>query len=203
MTIYKPAQSSDDAHLEVVETPSFYLASMSIPLGGTAVDDYRNGGFRFPVPILSGTTIASAKMTLRASGSSAAVCNFRIKGDDADDSVTFSTWPNYVGRTRTTAFVDWSPTAWTIGLDYDSPDITSIVQEIVNRVGFTNHLTIFIENIATSFGFRNCVSYDSSTVNCARLEIITSVPGPTMDQIMRGGKWFNGGTFQGFWLGWR
>jgi hypothetical protein len=27
--------------------------------------------------------------------------------------------------------------------------------------------------------------------------------GPTMDQIMKHGKWFNGGTYQGFWLGWR
>jgi len=29
------------------------------------------------------------------------------------------------------------------------------------------------------------------------------ISGPTMDQIMKHGKWFNGGTFQGFWLGWR
>jgi len=27
--------------------------------------------------------------------------------------------------------------------------------------------------------------------------------GPTMDQIMRGCKWFNGGSFQGMYLGWR
>ena len=32
---------------------------------------------------------------------------------------------------------------------------------------------------------------------------VTGSSGPTMDQIMRNGKWFNGGTYQGFWLGWR
>jgi hypothetical protein len=27
--------------------------------------------------------------------------------------------------------------------------------------------------------------------------------GPTMDQLMRAGKWFSGGIFKGCWLGWR
>jgi hypothetical protein len=32
---------------------------------------------------------------------------------------------------------------------------------------------------------------------------VTGPGGPTMLDIMRHGKWFGGGTFQGFWLGWR
>jgi len=41
---------------------------------------------------------------------------------------------------------------------------------------------------------------------CYMQDFLASLPvpsGPTMDQIMRGCKWFNGGSFQGMYLGWR
>lgn len=34
-------------------------------------------------------------------------------------------------------------------------------------------------------------------------DIIPPIVGPTMDQVMRGCKWFGSGTFQGMYLGWR
>jgi len=41
-------------------------------------------------------------------------------------------------------------------------------------------------------------------VTTTKLAYITAnAPGPTMDQVMRGCKWFNGGSFQGMYLGWR
>jgi hypothetical protein len=78
----------------------------------------------------------------------------RMYGEDADTSAAWSTYANYAGRTRTTAFVDWAVqlNGWgrpgDIGENTDDlPEITSIVQEIVDRDGWAsgNDLSIFLQ----------------------------------------------------------
>ena len=209
MTIYKPAQSSDDCTMIVYEIPfDVTLNGTSLIFGsGAGAADYV--GIRFTaVNIPQGSTITSAKITFRASSSeSGAMSALRIEGEDTDNALTFTTAAfgpgGYISRPRTTAYVNWTPGAWVNGSDYDSLDISTIIKEIVDRPGWVSGNNIVLLIGPGGSNHRDCVSYDSSTVNCARLEIITTAPGPTMDQIMKHGKWFNGGTFQGFWLGWR
>jgi len=201
MAIFRPGQSSDDGELMIVETPVFNYTNPGINVGGPPGDFYADGGFRFINVTVPAGTITSAKITFRAGATNAAVCNLRIKGHDVNNSATFSTWGDFVTRVRTTEFVNWTPTAWVATSDYDTPDISTIIQEIVDRPGWVsgNNLTIFAEHVSGLM--RYIRSYDGDTVNCARLEIIATPPGPT--RVMRHMKWFSGGTFQGFWLGWR
>lgn len=59
--------------------------------------------------------------------------NLRIYGNDVDSAVDFNIPNNdIVGRTYTTAGVDWIDTNLPHGWN-DSPDITPVVQEIVDR----------------------------------------------------------------------
>jgi hypothetical protein len=58
-----------------------------------------------------------------------------VKGEDVDDSATFSTKADFDGRTRTTASVDIDTITAEDALWY-SYDIKTIIQEIVNRAGW-------------------------------------------------------------------
>ncbi|MGK2966024.1 MAG: hypothetical protein ACSLFM_10530 [Tepidiformaceae bacterium] len=94
-------------------------------------------GLRFQgVAIPADATIQEAHLSLF-------VPNFQdepdvvIHGVDADNTGTFTTGANDIsGRPRTTANVAWASTD--LGGDgvFDSPDLTSIVQEIVDRAGW-------------------------------------------------------------------
>lgn len=90
------------------------------------------------ITIPKGSTIDSA--TLRW------VCKFTapkssqpfatIRGDDEDNSATFSTEANFDNRPRTDASVVYEIPAVTINVPYDTPDLKTIIQEIVDRPGW-------------------------------------------------------------------
>jgi hypothetical protein len=72
---------------------------------------------------------------------------WKIEGEDADNPATFSTYADFIARVRTTANVSWINSAASYPPDYyTSPDISSIIQEIVNRGGWAsgNHIAIFM-----------------------------------------------------------
>lgn len=97
--------------------------------------------------IPSGVTILEAylKPTCRTSDASTGVKS-RLRGEKDINPATFSTYANYDARTRTTAQIDWDDIpSWTLGTQYQSPDIKTIIQEIINLVGWTsgNPIVIF------------------------------------------------------------
>jgi hypothetical protein len=67
----------------------------------------------------------------------------------------------------TNATVAWTPPVWTTageaGIDQQTPNIASIIQEIVDRAGWVagNSMALFI----TGFGERAAVAYDGDVVN--------------------------------------
>jgi len=68
--------------------------------------------------------------------------NFTIYGEDVDNAQAYTTANNNIGsRPTTTAMVNWSPPNWTgvwdQGPAQETPDISSILQEIVDRPGYT------------------------------------------------------------------
>lgn len=109
------------------------------------------GGMRFPnILIKRGATVVSAYLTLNCRpGASATVVRSRISAEDVDDAVVFAN--NVVAfdarwAARTTARVAWDAIpAWTANVDYNSPDIAAVIQEIVNRAGWVpgNAIVIF------------------------------------------------------------
>lgn len=150
---------------------------------------YRNKagtGMRFTnSTIPKGSTITSAyfTMTCYVSRSNTTV-NSKIHGEDVDDAAQFSNLADYQGRPRTTAEVNWdSIPAWTLDTEYNSPEIKTIIQEIIDRAGWSsgNALVIFWDdhddrsthNDDTN---REGYSYDGSSTKAPKLHIEYTEP---------------------------
>lgn len=124
-------------------------------------------GLRFKnLNIPQGVTILKAYIQFtcdeRKSGSTSVV----IKGHDVNNSVAFTTsYYNVSSRTKTSASVEWNNiSAWnTVGAATSkerTPELKSIVQEIVNRRGFTTSSAMTF--IITGTGKRTAESYNGS-----------------------------------------
>ncbi len=116
-------------------------------------------GLRFQdIPIAKNTVIVSAKLTFTADEAHSGTTSFTIKGQKSENAAAFTTTTNDITNTaagkrpRTTASIPWSAastpalTSWVVDSTYDSPDITTIIQEIVNQGTWAadNDLALFI-----------------------------------------------------------
>jgi hypothetical protein len=84
-------------------------------------------------------------------------------GEAQDNPGTFTTSTrNISSRVKTSASVGWSPPPWTVlnqaGVDQRTPNITAIVQEIINRTGWSAGNSIVV--IIGGTGTRTAKAYD-------------------------------------------
>jgi len=81
--------------------------------------------------------------------SSGTTPQLKIRAEALDDATAFAATPNNLtARTKTTAKATWTITdAWSVGVHYPSPDLSAVIQEVVNRPGWAygNAINIFIE----------------------------------------------------------
>ncbi len=110
-------------------------------------------GFRFTLAgIPKNAVISNAKVDLNPRlNSTNTVCRARILAEATDDAakLTNNTEWDTAFAAATTAKVDWNPVpAWTQDSISSTPDISAIVQEIVDRSGWAagNHIQIFIDD---------------------------------------------------------
>ncbi len=119
-------------------------------------------GLRFNgLNIPQGASIQNAYVQFRADESTSVPTFLSIEGEATDDAPTFiNSRYNISSRARTSASVPWTPAPWTRadeGPDQRTPDITSIVQEIVSRPGWASGQSLAIiisgtgERVAESF----------------------------------------------------
>lgn len=106
--------------------------------------------FRFQdIRLGDNITIESAYLYLKASTLNYGSPELIIDGDDTDSSIAPTSHADYDGKSRTTAQVTWDfATTWVNGTFYSTPDIKSIIQEIIDRPSWAseNDLTIFIRD---------------------------------------------------------
>ena len=127
------------------------------------------------IAIPQGATIISAKITVKcAASTNTGVANINIYGNNVDDATAIPSLAAYNAAAVTTALTNWVITSWTVGTVYDSPDITNVIQEIVNRAGWAsgNALQILIKNngSATS-SVKAFTSYNTTPASSALLTI--------------------------------
>lgn len=103
-------------------------------------------------------------------------CSLAIQGEDADDSRTFNTlYRDISGRNRTVSTVSWIAPRWArkgqCAGSEQTTDLKTIVQEIINRPGWTqgNSLSFIITGLG--LGKRTAVSYDTSFQKASRLVV--------------------------------
>ena len=92
--------------------------------------------------------------------------DLEIRGQDDDNATTFtSSTGNISSRPTTGNVVSWAPPPWTstgaAGSDQRTPDISAIIQEIVNRTGWVANNSLVI--IITGSGERTAESYNGSS----------------------------------------
>jgi hypothetical protein len=144
--------------------------------------NYKRGcGMRWTnITIPQGATISSAYLKLCCLGTyTVNTVRSKIRGDDEDNASTFSDLADFDGRPRTTAIVYWDNIPpWDDGVWYTSPDIKTVIQEIIDRPGWSsgNSLAIFWDDFdnrsdQTMYCTRAGYSYNSSPANAPELEV--------------------------------
>ena len=106
-------------------------------------------------------------MDEQSTGSSIALT---VEGEAVDDAAPFGS----VGsRARTTASVLWSPAPWATvgeaGPNQRTPSLVPIIQEIVNRPGWTSGNALVI--VITGSGKRTAEAYDGDNTAAALLHV--------------------------------
>jgi len=132
-------------------------------------------GLRFTgMNIPPGAAIESASIQFTVDEESTGACVLSIKGENADDSPSFTSASNNVSnRVTTTAEVTWEPAEWptvgAAGADQETPDLSAIIQEIVNRPGYTQSSAITI--IIAGSGERTAEAYEGDAGSAALLTV--------------------------------
>ena len=172
--------SSDDAH----------QSGASMDLTGTTwalTAEDRWGGLRFTgVTIGQGDTIDAASVSLEVISASFDDADFDIYGEDVDDAATFTTTNNDIsGRTLTTAKVTWTATAMGTGIKA-SPDIKTVIQEIVDRAGWASGNDIVIIFDCLTNANARFASWDHATQAAPSISIDYTAGGATFEQSVAG-----------------
>ncbi len=143
------AAGNDDAE-ERISDGDMYRDSTDLEM---SYDSYHGGlqivGMRFTnVAIPQGATINSAYIEFETDETDSGTANLVIYGEDNDTSNQFANNSgNISSRTPTSASVNWNPSAWnSVNELHQTPDIGSIIKEIVDRPGWSsgNNLVIMI-----------------------------------------------------------
>jgi K319-like protein len=132
-------------------------------------------GLRFAgISIPKGATIQAAYIQFQAKETQSEPTNLLIRGQAADNAADFTkTRFNVSSRPRTSASVPWSPSPWTtvgeaVG-PQRTPDLSAIVQEIVNRTGWSSGNALVF--IITGTGHRTADAFEGNAAGAARLHI--------------------------------
>jgi hypothetical protein len=184
--------SSDDA--EETSSGSVNLTSSDLELVEDA--SIQTVGIRFRTIIIpKSSQIINAYIQFQVDELSSVSTSLTIWGEAQDNPATFTTTNhNISSRSKTFAAVAWSPPPWTVegqaGVDQRSPDLSAIIQEIVNRSGWSEGNSLVI--IVGGSGVRTAEAYDGSHAGAPLLHIeyipysnmtptatTTSTPSPT------------------------
>jgi len=171
------AQGSDDA--EEASSGSVSLSSSDLELV-TDGSTKQTVGMRFAnLGIPAGATITSAYVQFTADESQSEATSLDLRANASDNAPTYSTASqNVSSRPRTNASVPWAPGPWTAGqagLDQRTPDLSRVVQEVVDRPGWssTNALGLTV----TGTGHRTAVAFEGSASKAPLLHIEYLPPG--------------------------
>jgi hypothetical protein len=149
------AQSSDDA----VEA-----TAGTVVINGTTVGNDLDAitefvGLRYTGGPPQGATITGAYLTVRISANGSDEPDVTIYGEDADAGLTFTTAANNISSRARTASATWSQTDLGVSApqDQNSTDITTPIQAVVNRAGYSGTIVLIIQgsaNAARDLDFR-------------------------------------------------
>jgi hypothetical protein len=163
---------------DVEEKSSGSVIVGSIDLDLVASGGNQTVGLRFNgINIPPGSTIVDAYIQFTTSSTRSSLTSLILTGEATNNATGFVKVDNNVSARQTTsASVPWSPAPWTVigeaGLNQRTPNIKSIIQEIVNRAGWAsnNSLAFFV----TGTGKRDAVSFETNASDAPVLHLVFS-----------------------------
>jgi K319L-like, PKD domain len=169
------ADDMDDAEESL--TGKVYLDSSDLELVNDTYNSAGNQhvGLRFRglvVPV--GATILNASIQFVVDEETSGQAALTIHAQNADDPAAFvSTAGNITDRPLTLASVPWSPAPWTgvgqAGLAQQTPDLTTLVQAVVNRDGWLSGNAIAF--VISGSGTRTAMAFESGMSLAAKLNV--------------------------------
>jgi len=175
------AASTDDGEQALTGSMSLTSSDLELVHDGTdQIVGMRWNGLAIP----TGATIRAAWIQFMSKEAQSEVTNLVLRAQAADNATTFtSTSSNISSRPLTTAAAQWVPAAWTsnlAGADQRTPDLSAVVQEVVNRPGwaFGNALAI----VVSGTGHRTAWAWNGSAASAALLHIEYSGGSPPVDR---------------------
>lgn len=195
-TVFDGRVAADDDDAEQLSSNGgMYVDSPDLDLvvetdfGGTDIV-----GMRFTNAIIpQGATITNAYVQFWVDETDSGACTLVIKGEDTDDADEFedSDW-NITLRSTTSASVAWSPPAWgtvgEAGTNQRTPDMSTVIQEIVDRAGWSEGSAIVI--IISGTGTRTAESHDGNASSAPVLHVewsgsssVVTIPGMFQREI--------------------
>ncbi len=177
VTVSKQVTASSDDAEQNLSTGAMSLTSSDLELiNDLGVD--QKVGMRFTgVSVPQGATVLSAYVEFVNNPSTppeSGATTLIFAAQAADNPITFTTTANNItSRTETTANVTWSMAAGTTwgndGDKHQTPDLKSVIQEVVNRSGWASGNAMVI--LVRGSGERSAYAYDTSAANAAKLVI--------------------------------
>lgn len=180
VTVSSRVNSTND-DVEENQNGSMYMNSSDIELVYDGSRGNQTIGLRFQgLNIPQGATILSAHVQFTVDETNSGTTNLSIKAHNTDNAPAFSTSSyNVSSRPATTASVNWSPSSWSsagqTGTAQKTPDLKSIVQELVNRSGWSQSSALAL--IITGTGERTAESYDGSSGNAPAIYVTYTTDG--------------------------
>ena len=179
------AANGDDGSVLFNDGGGAFVYRADLVRGGyaTSTDHRETSWLRYTsLPIRQGAIIQSATLTFRARGGIATVVRTKIHAHDVDESIAP---PIDVAQflaqyaARTTAVVTWNNIPpWTGGIDYVSPDISPVLQEVIDRPGWNpgNSVQFFwgdFDDLSDNLALRNreATDYTQSVTNPTILDV--------------------------------
>lgn len=147
-----------------------------VQLNANAATHYIGGRF-LNVTIPPGSTINTATLDVYITSGSFDDPDVTIYAHDTDDAATFTTTTNDISnRTATTATTIWTATALGVGAD-TSPDFAAVIQEVIDRAGWSsgNDIAIILKGNSGSSNFR-VRAYDDGGGSYMTLNINYTAP---------------------------
>ena len=150
-----------------------YILSMSKE-GGAGTEQTIGLRFdKFNVP--QGANITSAKVVFTARNAHSEATDLSITAEQSDDSPEFlSTAYDASSRTQGSS-VNWQPGPWSGDQSYQTPDISNVLQEVVDRSGWCGGNAISI--LVQGSGRRDAKSYRASSNSAPTLRVSYDVSG--------------------------
>jgi hypothetical protein len=151
-------------------------------------------GMRFNnIAVPKGATITSAIIEFTAEKSESGATSVAFQAEAQDNAPAFAATPhNISNRIKMANSMAWNNIpAWTAGQKYQSPNVANIIQELVNRTGWTSgNSVVFVVsgsgqrsadliNSGSGMEPKLSITYNSGTTATATPAPVTSAPSPT------------------------